>query len=310
MNKQLAPVALFVYNRPEKTRAALVALENNVLASDTTLFIFSDAAKSESQIGRVAEVRKIIKETYNFNKIIIVESKVNKGLSKSIINGVSVIISKFGKIIVLEDDLVTHPRFLNFMNKALDFYFDNPKIFSVTGYNYPKKILNISYEQDIYFFYRQCSWGWATWIDRWSKVDWKMKYYKMFKGSFQRQRDFNKGGRDLSFLLELQWHHLIDSWAIRWNFTAYKQNAVAVYPSESLIDNTGFDGSGTHSGVSEGFSNNLDNILQIDWTFISNVSVDLQIEKKVRELFSIDKVTFLKLLISKIFSRKQYEDTF
>ena len=98
---ELAPILLFTYNRPEHTRRTLEALKNNLLAQESELFIFSDAPKSDADKQKVAEVRNLISEVDVFKKVEIIENENNKGLAKNIIEGITDIISKYGKVVLL-----------------------------------------------------------------------------------------------------------------------------------------------------------------------------------------------------------------
>jgi len=140
----LAPIVLFVYNRLDHTQVVIETLLKNTLAKDSELYIFSDAAKSENGIEKVNEVREFIRDDSwhtGLKKVSIVEAEKNKGLAKSIIGGVSEIIQRYGKVIVLEDDLNLSPYFLEYMNDALDYYKDDEEIWSISGYSFPMKSL-------------------------------------------------------------------------------------------------------------------------------------------------------------------------
>ncbi|RCV66171.1 Glycosyltransferase, GT2 family [Methanophagales archaeon] len=265
MNNDLAPVILFVYNRPEHTRKTIDALKNNLLAWDTELFIFADAAKNDAERNNVEKVRKYIKTLDGFKSITLIEREENLGLAKSILSGVTEIINQYGKIIVLEDDLITSTPFLNYMNYYLNYYKNEQKVFSITGFNYPESLLHVpdEYPYSIYFGYRCMSWSWATWINRWNKVDWEVKDYDKFITDKKSKKLFNRGGEDLSDMLRSQVEDKIDSWAIRWCYAQSKSDAYCVYPVKSLVNNMGFDGTGVHCGKTNRFaiktlSENLD----------------------------------------------------
>ena len=164
----LAPIVLFVYNRLDHTQGVIETLLKNTLAKESEFYIFSDAAKTENGVEKVNEVRKFIRDDSwhtGFKKVSIIEAEKNKGLAKSIIGGVSEIIQKYGKVIVLEDDLKLSPYFLEYMNDALDYYKDVVNIWSISGYSFPMRSLK-NYPHDVFYSYRGCSWGWATWLDR------------------------------------------------------------------------------------------------------------------------------------------------
>ena len=155
-------------------------------------------------------------------------------------------------MIVLEDDLIPSKVFLEYMNKALDFYEKKESIWSISGYNIPIQIPK-NYKFDIYLGYRGCSWGWATWKDRWNTVDWKVSDYKEFKNNYKKRKQMNRGGPDMAQMLDSQMQGLCDSWAIRWCYEQSKQNKYTIYPVKSLVINQGLDGTGTHSGTTKNF---------------------------------------------------------
>ena len=137
--KEVTPIALFVYNRLGHTQRTIEALKKNILAEDSDLIVFSDAQKSEAEADAVCEVRKFIREIDGFKSVSLVEREVNLGLARSIIDGVTTIVSKYGRIIVLEDDMVTSQYFLTYMNEALEKYADDDRVVSIHGYVYPVK---------------------------------------------------------------------------------------------------------------------------------------------------------------------------
>lgn len=252
MNYELTPIVLFIYNRPYHTKQTVEALEKNELAKDSILYIFSDGPKGDKDVDKVNEVREYIKTVNGFKDVIITESEKNKGLANSIISGVTEVINKHERVIVLEDDLITSQSFILYINKLLNYYEDIDKIYSVTGYNHSKKLMKVpdNYNYNIYFCPRACSWSWATWKNRWEKVDWKVKDYDRFLKNKKDQIEFNKTGNDKSKMLISQMNGEIDSWAIRWDYHHFKNNAYCIYPTKSYINNIGHDGSGVHCGSS------------------------------------------------------------
>ena len=212
--KRLAPIVLFVYNRPEHTRKTIEALQENELAKESELFIYSDAAKNEDTNSKVDLVREYIKKIDGFINVTIIEREKNWGLANSIIDGVTKIINEYGKIIVLEDDLVTSPYFLKFMNEALEFYEGEKNIFSITGFSFPQKFMKFKStdKDDIYFNIRPMSWSWATWENRWKGIDWDLKNFNAFILDKDKRNKFNTGGTDLTGMLLSQKSGKIDSW--------------------------------------------------------------------------------------------------
>lgn len=244
----LAPVVVFVYNRADHASQTLNHLSNNFLASESDLFIYCDNAKDEKSQEAVDNVRAVADEfarNSSFKKVTVIKAEKNKGLAASIISGVTEILNQYGKVIVVEDDLITSKDFLTYMNNALDFYEDNPKIWSVSGYTFPLKSLE-KYKHDVYMSPRGCSWGWATWKNRFDKVDWDISDFDDFIKNPSRVKHFNEGGPDMTEMLTRQVNGKINSWAIRWCYQESKENMFTVYPVKSRIRNIGCDNSGTN----------------------------------------------------------------
>lgn len=241
----LAPIALFVYNRPEHTRRTIERLRDNALASKSDLHIFSDAAKNENASAAVDQVRKFIQSIDGFRSITILERRSNFGLAASVIDGITQLCERYGQVVAVEDDLLTAPDFLNFMNSALDHYRSTAKVFSIGAFSFGVRAPQ-GYPSDAFFSYRSCSWGWATWRDRWVKADWQVSDYPDFRSDRRRLRKFSHGGGDLARMLARQMAGELDSWAIRWAYAHCAHDAVALLPVESRVFNIGLDGSGTH----------------------------------------------------------------
>ncbi len=239
-----APVALFVYNRPEHVKGLIDALSKNKLASNTELFIFSDGPKDSDDTEQVAEVRKICGLTVGFKDVIIREEKVNKGLATSIIDGISSILEKYDSVICLEDDLIPTVGFLDYMNNALSFYKDK-NVFSISAYIPPINIPD-DYKFSTCCIMRNSSWGWATWREKWKSVDWEVRSFKEFMQSDTLREEFEQAGNDTVMMLLKQQRGVINSWSIRFNYAAFKAGEPTVYPVASLISNAGVDGSGTN----------------------------------------------------------------
>jgi hypothetical protein len=286
----LSPIILFVYNRPWHTQQTIEALQKNELASESDLFIFSDGPKIEND-ENVQKVREYIKTINGFKSLTIVEREKNLGLANSVISGVTEIVNKFGKVIVLEDDLVTSKYFLKFMNEALSVYKNRNDMFSVTGYNYPSSIFTIPfyYKKSVFLNYRPMPWGWGTWREKWEKVDWDMKDYNVFKKDKQSQKLFNKGGEDLADMLAAQIEGRIDSWYIRWCYAHFKNSGFSVSPVKSYVDNIGFDGTGVHCGKNDSVNiNMLENYFRMPEN-------DIVLNKKINRCFAA------------VFSYKKYD---
>lgn len=244
-----APVCLFVFAREDYTKRVLDSLSENMLAKDTDVYVFSDMWIKEKDQTGVENVRKEINDACwknKFNKFEVYEAPKHKGLAKSIIEGVTRVINEYGRVIVVEDDLILAPLYLSFMNKALDFYSDDLHIGSVSGYqnNMP---LPYDYNEDVYLFYRSCSWGWGTWKRVWDNVDWNISDYKKFKKSLVDRLRFDRAGYDMTLMLKDQMEGRIDSWSIRFDYNLFRMNLLSVYSAKPYVKNGGFDARATHT---------------------------------------------------------------
>ena len=256
LNKSLAPIVLFVYNRPWHTIITINSLKKNYLSANSNLYIYSDHPKNASENNKVKKVRSIIKSINGFNKIEIICRNRNYGLANSIINGVTEIVNRYGKIIVLEDDMVTSPYFLDFMNEGLDKYSTNNEIASIHGYSYPiSRIL-----PETYFLRGADCWGWATWKRNWDKFNKNGSelLHQLRKNKMIDKFDIN-GSVGYTKMLKKQIVGLNDSWAIRWHASMFLKNKLTLYPGRSLVKNIGLDASGEHCNTTNIFDVNLSN---------------------------------------------------
>lgn len=243
----LAPIALFVYRRAEHTKRTVEALAKNALAKESELFVFSDGFKNEDSKEKVLEVRTYLKTITGFKKVEIIEREKNMGLANSIISGVTDMVSQYGRVIVVEDDLVTSPHFLEYMNEALDLYEKEDRVISIHGWIYPvKKRL-----PDTFFLKGTDCWGWATWKRGWDlfEPDGKKLLAELERKNLIKEFDF-EDSYNYSGMLKRQIEGKNDSWAIRWYASAFLKNKLTLYPSRSLVQNIGQDASGTHRGNS------------------------------------------------------------
>ncbi len=235
----LAPIVLFVFNRPWHTRQTLEALSQNELAAESDLYIFSDGAKesgTENNVQLVEEVRKVIREKKWCGTVHIFESNENKGLAKSVIDGVTQIVNQYKKIIVLEDDLVSSPFFLRYMNNGLDLYEKSFNVYSVNGYMFP---IETNKNESILLPYTS-SWGWATWADKWASFRTEMPNKDVLVYNPFLKSRFNIADYPYTSMLDAG----SNSWGIRWYYCVFSRNGLGVFPTQSLIYNAGFDGSG------------------------------------------------------------------
>ena len=285
---KLSPIVLFVYNRPEHTKRTVESLLKNTLAGKSALFIFSDGAKNDRDEQKLKAVRDYIKAVKGFSKIEIVLREKNFGLANSVISGVSEVFKQNDRVIVMEDDIITSPSFLTFMNKALTFYEDDKTIYSISGYPYPIKIPS-TYKKDVFISYRASSWGWGTWKDRWEKVDWEITDFNKFISDNESQKLFENGGQDLTPMLKAQMKGKIDSWAIRWSYAHFKNKAYCLYPIVPLCKNIGTDRSGTHSSSSKKLDVNLDES-KIDFEMFKTPELNEEITEQIQKLFKLTSI--------------------
>lgn len=243
-----APIALFVYNRPKHTARTLKFLQQNELASESRLFVFSDGARSAEDEANVLEVREILKNIEGFKSVEIIARSENMGLANSIIAGVGKLTATYGQVIVFEDDLISSPYTLTYFNEALNRYRNEEKVMHIGAYMYNLKDAGLPQS----FFYRAAtSWGWATWERAWRHfepdIDSLMAQFDTAKKTafsidhsmnFWKQMQDFKAGRN-------------NSWAIRWYASIFLKAGLTLNPGQSLINNIGHDGSGIHSGIND-----------------------------------------------------------
>lgn len=256
----MAPIVIFGFNRAESLRATLESLAANPEASESDLFIFIDGPRNEEEKSLTDETIRVANKTTGFKSVTVKSSPSNRGLGDSIISGVTEVINQYGKAIVLEDDLRLQPNFLAFINQGLNRYENDPKIFSICGYTSKVKPPK-NYAYDAYLCTRSSSWGWATWKDRWETVDWSggITVNQQPETSHQppatshqhpttsHQLSFNAwGGSDCEGMLEGWRKGRNKSWAIRFCYSQYLQDRLSVFPVKSLLENEGFDGTGTN----------------------------------------------------------------
>jgi hypothetical protein len=241
----LSPVALFTYNRPDHTRKTVEALQQNKLSAQTDLFVFSDGPKDDVSESRINEVRNYLKNIKHFKSVNIIERKSNTGLAANILAGVDQILSAFETVIVLEDDLVTSPFFLEFMNEGLSIYEHDINVISIHGYLPP-----VSEKLPNTFFLRGADcWGWATWKRGWNlfQPDGSALLKGIIESGQTRQFEFDGSYPFVQMLMD-QIAGKTNSWAIRWYASAFLANKYTLYPGKSLLSNIGGDGSGTNNG--------------------------------------------------------------
>lgn len=245
MEYKLAPIIIFAFNRPKALKNTIQSLLLNKEAKDSDLYIFVDGARPNKpdESKKVKAVQDYVKTIQGFKSIHYIFSEQNKGLGKSIIQGVSKIINQYEKAIILEDDLVFATNFLSYMNQGLNHYEKEMKVFSICGYSNKIKVPQ-NYEYNTYFCTRSSSWGWGTWADRWNTIDWELKDWSKYT---KMKKAFNKWGGSDCFKMLKDWKYGANhSWAIRFCFSQFLQDKISLFPTISKVKNDGFDGEGTN----------------------------------------------------------------
>lgn len=247
-----APIIVFSYNRPDHLKKTLDALAQNDLAKDSVLYIYCDGAKdnaSDEQKESVGQNRQVAHAAVGFKDVVVIERENNFGLANNIIGAVTEIVNKYGRVITLEDDVITSRGFLRYMNEALDLYESDEKVMHVSAYMYPhKKKL-----PDTFFFeVPYPGGGWATWKRAWdhfsNDIDELYAYWSL------RWKEFNKYGGDyLQKQLEANKNGTLYTWFIKWHGVLLKEGGLTLYPGVSLTNNIGFDGTGANCSAMSKF---------------------------------------------------------
>ena len=286
-NNKLAPIALFVYNRPDHTQQSLNAIKNADLSELSELFIFSDGGKSNND-EKVEEVRRIIKNYDSCKKVTIIESDVNKGLAKSIKQGINLIFEKYEKIIVLEDDLIISKGFLKYCNEALNIYENYEQVMQIAGSSY-QHVSEHDFKEDTYFLKcLQCH-GWATWKRSWENFnDDALDHLTYFNSNKKKSYEFDLNG-NAYFLKQLKKNvtREINTWAVKWYASILRMNGLILFPKNSLVQNIGFDSSGVHCNSNETYLSK-----QID--YVNVLPIELKEDNLLRKKISLFWKNYLK----------------
>ena len=273
-----APILLFVYNRPEHTRRCIESLLRNPLVSESNLFIYADGAKDCMQQEAVNEVRNYIRTLQGFKQITLIERSENWGLARNIIDGVTSQVNRYGKVIVLEDDLVVAPYFLTFMNEALEIYKDAPKVGHIQACDFTQD----PSLPDTFLIKWTGSWGWATWDRAWKHFNpnGQELLHELEARKLTHTFDFN-GKYGFTRMLRRQIEGKNNSWAIRWNASLFLKDILSLNVGRSLVQNEGFDGSGTNCGGGGLYASHL----YLNHLPITKIS-PIEENKEARQVFS------------------------
>jgi hypothetical protein len=240
-----APVALFCYARPDHTRRTLDALARNTMAGQTDLIVFQDGLRSDTDRTAHAQVTPIVERTRGFRSLRIVRRPRNLGLADNIADGVTQAVSEYGRVIVMEDDLVTAPGFLAFLNAGLERYAQDERVWHISGWSYPIAPDGLG---DCYFQRVMNCWGWATWADRWSFFS-RDPAAAAARFDKDAQRRFNlDDAHDFHAQIRQNLNGSRRTWAIFWYETIFRHHGLCLNPAQSLVLNIGHDGSGENCG--------------------------------------------------------------
>lgn len=244
----LAPIVLFAYNRPTHTSQTLTALAANDGAESSDLIVFCDGPKDDRDCSKVNRVRKIVRNFEGFNSITVFEKETNYGLGTAIPRDISYTFNRYNRVIVLEDDIITSPAFLLFMNRALDWYAEDRRVWHVSGWGYPFPEKDMAKLPQTYFWRGMNCWGWATWADRWASFNKKpQRILNTWPKQAKKRFDLNNSG--------IFWRQIVanaygkkSTWAIFWYASIFEHGGLCLNPAISYVKNIGFDGSGQNCG--------------------------------------------------------------
>lgn len=277
MENFLAPIVVFTYNRPMHTKKTIEALKNNIGSQDSPLIIYADGSKNDVDRRAVDTVRKYLKEIDGFESITIVEREENWGLARNIIDGVTKVVNKYGKIIVLEDDVVTSKNFLKYMNDALNIYKDKKKVMQISGTIFEK--INRIHLPETFFSSLGESCGWGTWDDRW--VYFKRNPKELVKSYDLRTiQEFIKSGvPGIWDQVKKNADGSLCSWAVFFHNAIFQRNGLVLVPRNSLTTNIGFDGTGVNCGFEDKY---ITKLTEMEVSFFPE---DFCIRNEVKEVF-------------------------
>jgi hypothetical protein len=259
----ITPIALFTYNRAEHTARVLDSLANCSRLNECLLHIYCDAPKTETHAASVEASRKIVREHAARLGAHVIERSTNLGLARSVADGVTDLCNRFGRVIVLEDDLVLNPGFIDYMLQALDRYAEAPNVYQISGYMFP---VSQPAAPDAFLLPLITTWGWATWQRAWQIFDWDATDAgEALKIPATRKRFDLNNTYPYADMLERQLNGTIDSWGILFWWQVFKRDGLALHPRRSLVWNGGFDSTGTNCG-DQGWSNDHDSQSITDWT--------------------------------------------
>lgn len=275
----LAPIIVFSYNRPDHLRQTLDRLAKNTLASQSVLYIYCDGAKANAtsdQLAKVQENRRVAHAASGFKAIYVVERESNVGLKNNIVSAVTEIVNQYGRVITLEDDIITSVGYLRYMNDALEMYKDDEQVMHISGYMWPHK----GTLPDTFFYeVPYPGGGWATWQRAWKHYTDDAK--PLYDYWCTRWDEFNKFGGDyLQNQLEKNYRGVMKTWFIKWHAVMLQRGALTLYPGQSLTNNIGFDELGTNCYTTDKFD-----VVPVDYVEIKRIPIK-ENKRAAREIYA------------------------
>lgn len=283
------PIAVFAFNRPDHLRLTLRALAENDLASQSSLTIFCDGPRNIGERALTEAVRMVAKSVSGFMCVTVVERAYNMGCAASVIDGLTQMFTVHDRLIVVEDDILLSPHALRYFKLCLEAYERCRALIAISAWTPPLARVPNDYPFDVYCIPRFNCWGWATWRDRWQSVDWTISDYAEFRKNRVLRDAFSQGGEDVNQLLEMQLAGQVDSWAIRMDYSRFKQGLVSLNPVRSYAANIGM-GSGTHTTQATSRYDNDIAMAVADPRLPAHVFVDRDILREYQKFYARPKL--------------------
>lgn len=276
----ISPIVFFAYNRYRHTKNSLISLRSNSLAKHSELFVYIDGPKNDNDKSENEKIFNFVKLLDGFRNIQIIRRENNIGLANSIVEGVTRACSEYGKVIVIEDDLIVSKYFLDFMNTALSYHENSEHVMHISGYMFP---VDIDIKIQSFFLPFITSWGWGTWEHAWKKYEFNEDNYQILHKNRKARKRFNlDNSYNYWHLLKQKKNNKVDSWAIVWYLSVFFNKGLTLFPRETLVHNAGFDGSGTHCRASS-FGANRRKLSQKQLSVKANYQVDNVIFNAVKK---------------------------
>lgn len=285
MNTKI-PLAIFAYNRPRHLSQLFDSLLNCARLDECQVYIFCDGAKKPEHLENVRAAREVARGySSRLGNVRLIERGENLGLAHSIVTGITELCQQYGRVIVLEDDFILHPFFLDFMLQSLDRYADDDRVAQVAGYLPP---IHPEVETDTFFLPLTTSCSWATWQRAWKLFSWETESaLQVLDADPQMRFHFDlDGAYPYSDMLRLAIEGKVDSWAIRWYWRTFYHKKLTLYPCRSLVWVGGFDDLATHTTSEEipkFYDQPLDFILQSNWNIPTSFPLIAQADETAFE---------------------------